>query len=301
MGWADAIPGWYAEHGRHGLPWRRTRDPWDVLVSEVMLQQTSVGRVLPRWQAFVQRWPTPEACAGATLEEVLREWSGLGYPRRARDLWASARLVAGGGWPGDEVGLRRLPGVGAYTARALLTFALGAECPPPRDVNLGRVAARAGLGVEADRTAPSRLDAELERARPAALMPRDWAYALFDLGSAVCLARRPRCADCPVRTCASRRRLEDGPAVRRRRPQPAYAGSLRELRGAVLRALLEPDPPADLASLQRRLAGLSSAATPGALERAVDGLRSDGLLPDGNPVTAAAGPRRQPRRQQLLP
>src|SRR5580692_3838372 len=142
-GWTRGLARWYEGHGRHDLPWRATADPWAILVSEVMLQQTQVARVAGRWESFLARWPTPEACAAAPLPAVLREWQGLGYPRRARALHEVATAVAAGGWPDTEAGLRSLPGVGAYTARALLVLAFGASTIPPQDVNIARVTARA--------------------------------------------------------------------------------------------------------------------------------------------------------------
>jgi len=283
--WTEDLAAWYEERGRHALPWRLTRDPWAVLVSEVMLQQTSVARVLPRWERFLDRWPSPQACAAATLDEVLREWDGLGYPRRAAALHRCATAVAGDGWPRDEAGLRALPGIGAYTARALLAFAFDAEVAPPRDVNLGRVAARAALGVEPHEVPPRQLDAVLAQSRPAHVSPREHAFALFDLGATVCTARRPRCTDCPLQGCASRPRLQDGAAVSAPRRQAPYAGSMRQLRGAVLRALLGAgDPPQDWEELRARVAHAPASARPGALEQAVEGLRRDGLL--GSPWPA---------------
>ena len=283
-GWTSGLPAWYAAHGRHHLPWRATRDPWAVLVSEVMLQQTSVARVLPRWEAFMRRWPRAADCAGAGLADVLREWSGLGYPRRARALWQTAAEVAAHGWPEDEAALRRLPGVGPYTARALLWFASGVAGLPPRDVNLGRVAARAGLGMEPHQAPAARLDAELLAARPPGMPPRDYAFALFDLGATVCLARRPRCGECPLAArCTARERLEAVSPPPPPRRQPAYAGSLRRLRGAILREMLGTDPPLDQRQLDERVRGIPAAARPGATAEALAGLRRDGLLPDDRP------------------
>jgi len=282
--WTAELSAWYEEHGRHDLPWRLTRDPWAVLVSEVMLQQTSVARVLPRWEAFLRRWPDPPACAAAPLDDVLREWGGLGYPRRAAALHRCSQAVAASGWPRDEAGLRALPGIGPYTARALLAFAFDAEVPPPRDVNLGRVAARAALGLELHDAPPRRLDEVLAASRPAHVSPREHAFALFDLGATVCRARRPLCNECPLAAaCSSRARLGDDQhrAELRARPprQAPYGGSMRQLRGAVLRALLDDAaPPSTWEELHVRVATVPAAARSGAVEAAVAGLRSDGLL-----------------------
>ena len=269
------LAAWYATTGRHDLPWRRTRDPWAVLVSEVMLQQTPVVRVLPRWGRFLERWPTPESCAAAPLDQVLREWDGLGYPRRAGALWRCAAVVARTGWPADEPGLRALPGIGAYTARALLCLAVDRPGAPARDVNLGRVAARCFLGEE---TAPgTRLDAALVAHRPPEMAWRDYTLALFDVGALLCRRRSAACGHCPLApACRSRERLAAGVDPPRRRQAP-YPGSMRELRGAVLRAMLE-HPDQSAAALERAVAGVPAAARPGAVAEALAGLRRDGLL-----------------------
>jgi A/G-specific adenine glycosylase len=285
--WTDALAAWYEEHGRHSLPWRQTRDPWAVLVSEVMLQQTSVARVLPRWEGFLRRWPGVGECADASLDDVLREWQGLGYPRRAAALHRTARAVSEGGWPRDERRLRELPGVGAYTARALLAFAFDADVAPPRDVNLGRVAARAVMGMEVHQATPKRLDEVLAGSRPRHVSPREHAYALFDLGATLCVARRPRCAECPLDGCASRERMrvvekDLGRMVERApRRQAPWHGSMRQLRGAVLREMLGDAPPATLAELRDRVAGIPAAAREGAVAEALAGLHEDGLLGTG--------------------
>ena len=277
--WTDGLDAWYARHGRHQLPWRHTRDPWAVLVSEVMLQQTSVSRVLRRWTAFLARWPAPADFAATPLDEVLRSWDGLGYPRRARNLHRAAAAVGARGWPADEAGLRALPGIGAYTARALLAFTRDdAAAPPPRDVNLGRVAARAALGVELHQAAPAVLDAVLLRSRPASTPPRDHVFALFDLGATVCGARRPRCAACPLQTCASRARLSAALPPPPPRRQAPYRGSVRELRGAVLRAMLTTPPPAGVDDLRARVGHLGAAADPHAVTAVMGALREEGLL-----------------------
>ncbi len=269
------LAAWYAAGGRHVLPWRRTRDPWAVLVSEVMLQQTPVARVLSRWSRFLERWPTPESCAAASLDEVLREWDGLGYPRRAAALWCSATMIAAGGWPSDETGLRSLPGVGPYTARALLCLAFDRPGAPARDVNLGRVAARCYLGVE---TAPgARLDAALETHRPASMSWRDYTLALFDVGALLCRRRSAACERCPLAPgCASRARLADGVEAPPRKQAP-YPGSMRQLRGAILRAMLAR-PDQSVAALERAVAALPAAARPGAVVEALAALRREGLV-----------------------
>jgi A/G-specific adenine glycosylase len=275
--WSDGLEQWFEAEGRHELPWRLTTDPWAVLVSEVMLQQTSVTRVLPRWTRFLLRWPAPGACAAASLTDVLLEWQGLGYPRRARALWLLAARVVEHGWPADEPGLRALPGVGVYTARALLAFSdLGVrDSDPPRDVNLGRVAARAALGCEPQQSTPARLDAILRDGRPRLVSVREYAYALFDVGAMHCRAR-PLCAGCPLADgCAWRARGLDAPSAPRRTQSP-YHGSLRQLRGAVLaHALRSPQPsPAEVIGAVSTVPG----ATPGRVRAAFDGLVADGLV-----------------------
>jgi A/G-specific adenine glycosylase len=194
---------WFAEN-RRDLPWRRRRDAYAVLVSEVMLQQTQVARVVPRFETWMERWPTVESLAGAGLDEVIRAWQGLGYNRRAVSLHRAARIVADGGWPED---LTELPGVGAYTAAAVRRFAW-AEPVLPMDTNVLRVIERSGMEFG-----------------PAA------AEALMDLGREVCLSRVPRCGVCP---------LADGCPARDRRYEPLrkqsrFEGSFRQRRAETLR------------------------------------------------------------------
>lgn len=198
-----ALTAWFSENGRD-LPWRRTRDPYAILVSEVMLQQTQVARVVPRYLAWLARWPTVGALAGATPADVIREWQGLGYNRRALSLHRAAKRIAAAGWPHD---LTELPGVGRYTADAIARFALGHPVLPV-DTNIRRVLERSGLSFG----------------------PRH-AAALMDLGATVCLARIPRCEACPLApVCPSRgKRFEP---LRRQGP---FAGSFRERRALVLR------------------------------------------------------------------
>ena len=183
----DALLRWYDEQGRD-LPWRRTRDPYAVLVSEVMLQQTQVARVIPRYEAWLERWPDAAALAAASPADVLREWVGLGYNRRALRLRDACVAVARDGWPVTASGLRALPGVGPYTAAAVASFAFDEQVAAV-DVNVARVSGR--LGTE-----------------PAALVPEGRAasfnHAMMDLGATICTARRARCEACPVaRLCPS--------------------------------------------------------------------------------------------------
>jgi A/G-specific adenine glycosylase len=203
---------WFAEHGRE-LPWRRTRDPYAILVSEVMLQQTQVARVVPRYLAFLRRWPTVDSLAAASPGDVIREWQGLGYNRRAINLHRAARQVAGEGWPED---LTDLPGVGRYTADAVARFAF--DWPVlPVDTNVRRVLQRTGADFG-----------------PAS------AHALMDLGATICLARVPRCETCPLaERCPSRGRRY--PAERR---QSSFEGSFRQRRARTLRRVAERALPA---------------------------------------------------------
>lgn len=276
--WSDGLVDWYRVHGRHHLPWRKTTEPWAVLVSEVMLQQTSVARVVPRWERFLARWPSPDECAAASLEEVLREWHGLGYPRRARSLWLVADAVRSGGWPADERGLTTLPGIGTYTARALLAFSdlggAGARCAP-RDVNVNRVAARAGCGCEPNGAPSGQIDQVLADGHPRQMSLRDYSYALFDVGATHCRSI-PRCAGCPLEhTCPVRHRVGfEAP----RSPQVAYRGSFRELRGAVLGTAIAT-PGLTRAALRERLSSLSSRQME-RFDEACASLVADGLLPD---------------------
>ena len=206
---------WFDAHGAD-LPWRRTCDPYAILVSEVMLQQTQVNRVVPRYEAWLERWPDVHALAAASPADVIREWQGLGYNRRGLNLHRAARAVAEHGWPDD---LTELPGVGPYTAAAVRAFALG-EAVLPRDTNVLRIEERTGHRFD-----PS------------------CGQALMDLGRTVCLARIPRCDDCPLaERCPSRgRRYEP---LRR---QSRFEGSFRQRRAAMLRLVAEsPRPLAEL-------------------------------------------------------
>jgi A/G-specific adenine glycosylase len=275
--WTRGLARWYDAHGRHDLLWRATADPWAILVSEVMLQQTQVARVIGRWESFMQRWPTPDACAAAPLASVLREWQGLGYPRRARALHDTATVVAAGGWPDTQVGLRTLPGVGAYTARALLVLAFGASTMPPQDVNIARVTARAALGKEPHDVRTVEMEEQLAIGRPRTMNARAFTYALFDAGALHCRAR-PLCHGCPLgATCASRDRVALAPPERGRR-SPRYRGSTRELRGAVLRAMLADPPPSNIDELQQRAGSPAESRTATDISLVLDTLVHEGLV-----------------------
>jgi A/G-specific adenine glycosylase len=203
----ELLLAWFDRHGRD-LPWRGTRDPYAILVSEVMLQQTQVERVAPRYLAWLERWPSPEALAAASPADVIRAWQGLGYNRRALNLHRAAAVVAERGWPAD---LTELPGVGPYTAAAIRNQAFG-EAVLPVDTNVARIQERTGHSF-----GPESLQ------------------ALFDLGATTCLARVPRCEACPLaRACPSRgRRYEP---LRRQSP---FEGSFRERRARALRLVAE--------------------------------------------------------------
>ena len=199
----DLLLAWFAENGRD-LPWRKTRDAYAILVSEVMSQQTQVERVVPRWQRWLKRWPTIEALAAAPAGDVIREWQGLGYNRRALNLHRAACVIAEQDWPED---LTALPGVGPYTAAAIRNQAFG-EPVLPVDTNVARIQERTGHTFGPDAL-----------------------QALFDLGATVCLARVPRCEVCPLAdACPSRgRRYEP------LRKQSAFEGSFRQRRALLLR------------------------------------------------------------------
>jgi A/G-specific adenine glycosylase len=255
---------WYAATARP-LPWRETTDPYRILVSEVMLQQTQVSRVEPLYRAFIDRYPTLVDLAAATAADVLTIWRGLGYNRRALHLQRAAQAVVerhGGVFPDDLDALRALPGVGDYTARAVLAFAFGRQVAPV-DVNVARVLARGVARAPLSRAAAQ----ELADAVLPAGQAREWSNAVMDLGAQLCTARRPRCADCPVAAaCAWARAGGEDPAastVVRARPQAPFAGSDRFHRGRLVDAL--------------RAGPLGHAELPQAA-RLDDGARLDGIV-----------------------
>ncbi|MFO7167423.1 MAG: A/G-specific adenine glycosylase [Chloroflexota bacterium] len=286
---------WFDRNGRD-LPWRRTRDPYRVLVSEVMLQQTQVDRVLPKYLAFLERFPTLEALAAAPTSEVIRAWVGLGYNRRAVNLQRAARAVLeehGGVFPRDAAALRRLPGIGPYTAGALACFAFEQDVAF-MDTNIRRVVRRVFADPAAE---PS--EAELLDLAGAALPPgRGWAWnqAIMELGALVCTAASPACWRCPLqqhcRDYAARREADEqaflaptSPAPRRpravaERREAPFAGSNRWYRGRIVDALraLPAGERLPLVALGPRIKPDYAPDDAPWLGALVDGLARDGLL-----------------------
>ena len=219
----EALLAWYRDNARD-LPWRHTRDPYLILVSEVMLQQTQVPRVVPAYERFVAAFPTVDTLADASLDTVLSLWSGLGYNARARRLRDAARHVAANGWPADAAGLRALPGVGPYTAAAVASFAFGEQVAVD-DTNVRRVLSRwMGEALDGNRLRSVAGDSMSGDAAT-------WNQAVMELGAIVCRPV-PECDTCPVREWCADPTLYRPPAR-----QTRFAGSDREVRGAVVRAL----------------------------------------------------------------
>ncbi len=270
-----AVLDWYEICARD-LPWRDRRvSPWAVLVSEIMLQQTPVNRVLPVWHAWLDRWPTAPALAAEPAGEAVRMWGRLGYPRRALRLHQTATAVTelhGGRIPDELDQLLKLPGVGTYTARAVAAFAFR-QRHAVIDVNVRRFVGRAVSGRDDQRTTTSRRDLELVES----LLPDDpqtaarASAAFMELGALVCIARTPRCDACPVRQKCAWLRMgsppADGPS---RRPQ-GYAGTDRQVRGRLLAVLRESDGPVHQDSLD------AVWDEPVQRNRALGGLVDDGL------------------------
>ena len=267
---------WYGRAARD-LPWRAPEaTPWAVLVSEVMLQQTPVARVLPAYASWLDRWPEPSALAAASPADAVRAWGRLGYPRRALRLHACAVAIRdrfGGRVPADVATLLELPGVGEYTARAVAAFAFGQRVPVV-DTNVRRVVAR----VIAGQGAAGPPSTTRDHAAVAALLPPDprtaarFGVALMELGALICTARRPRCAECPiVAECAwvaAGSPPYTGPTTRPQR----FAGTDRQVRGLLMAVLREADGPVPLSALD--------AVWPDPVQRgrALDSLVADGLV-----------------------
>jgi A/G-specific adenine glycosylase len=225
------------------LPWRRTRDPWAILVSEVMLQQTQALRVIPKWQEFLVAFPSPSECAAARLGDVLRLWQGLGYPRRARNLHAAAAQIASlGEFPSTLDGLLRLPGVGDYTARAVLAFAFEADAAVV-DTNIARVLARVAGRQLTSKEAQTAADEAMVRGNS-----WEWNQCLMELGAVLCRPSSPQCEVCPLNGRCAWRGCGEDPAVgsaRVSKPQARFDGSDRQARGRLMKALVTGPVPID--------------------------------------------------------
>jgi A/G-specific adenine glycosylase len=257
----DALLDWYGRV-RRALPWRATRDPYALLVSEVMLQQTQAARVVPYYAAFLARFPTAEVLAAAPARDVLAAWSGLGYNRRALALQAAARAVAAAGWPED---LATLPGVGPYTAAAVGSFAWDRQVAAV-DTNVRRVISRWDGAVPAPRALAARAAEWLPAGRAA-----DFNQAMMELGATICTPRAPRCGDCPVApgcaTCAAGGPVPAPPIAPSRRA-PRFEDTDRWARGRIVAALVAGEGlPGEVAGERR--------------ERALAGLERDGLVVRG--------------------
>ena len=276
---------WYDENARD-LPWRRREaTPWSVLVSEFMLQQTPVSRVLPVHEAWLTRWPTPAALAAEPSGEAVRAWGRLGYPRRALRLHAAAVAMVerhDGRVPDSYEALLALPGVGDYTAAAVAAFAFG-QRQVVLDTNVGRVLARAIGGEELPRPSVTRA----ERDRALAVLPEDeptaatWSVAVMELGALVCTATDPRCAACPVAAqcawAAAGRPAYAGPP----RKVQTWAGTDRQCRGRLLAVLRDAEGPVHRTALEAAWADVVRR------ERALAGLLTDGLAVQVGPDTFA--------------
>jgi A/G-specific adenine glycosylase len=286
-----ALLAWYAAHGRTHLPWRTTRDPYRIVVSELMLQQTQVERVIPLYEAFVARFPSFEALAAADAGDVVRAWRGLGYNSRAVRLHALAREVVerhGGRLPHDTAELRALPGIGAYTASAVRAFAFELD-DAAVDVNLRRVIHRVAFGLEHP---PQAADRDLDTLAIAAVphgAAHDWNSAMMDLGATICTARAARCLVCPLReACAAapvdpaRLAMLAREHAPRRPPQSAipYERTTRYLRGRIIDRLRDVPArePLALEELRRDLAAVVPAERLSEIPSIVDALVRDGIV-----------------------
>lgn len=279
---ARELLAWYTTH-RRDLPWRREdATAWHILISEIMLQQTPVARVLPVWERWVGLWPVPSAMAAATPGDVLREWGRLGYPRRALRLHECAGILArehGDTVPAEVETLLTLPGIGAYTARAVACFAYGRRVPVV-DINVRRVVARTVHGRGDPGPPSTRRDLE----DVSALLPADdpaaarFSAAIMEFGALVCTARTPACASCPVTECRWRSLgfpTYEGP----KRATQKFEGTDRQVRGRLMSVLRESDGPVDRARLDlawtaddvQRDRALGTLLVDGLVEQTVDG------------------------------
>ncbi|WP_010205129.1 A/G-specific adenine glycosylase [Salinibacterium sp. PAMC 21357] len=274
---SQLIREWFAENGRD-LPWRHDGfGAWGILVSEIMLQQTPVVRVIPRLEQWLARWPTPEALASASPGDAVRAWERLGYPRRALNLHAAATAITeqhAGVVPEDVPSLLALPGIGDYTARAVAAFAYGHRHPVV-DTNVRRVIARAVLGQgEAGPPSTKRDLTAMEELLPADIPEaRATNAAVMELGAIVCTARKPLCEECPVRELCQWRAAGYPPyAGKRQAIQKRFEGSDRQVRGLILAELRASDVPVTALEIDQVWADSEQRT------RALDGLLADGLV-----------------------
>jgi A/G-specific adenine glycosylase len=270
---------WFAAAGRD-LPWRRTRDPYRILVAEMLAQQTQAARAAAAWPEFLAAFPTVEALAAASPAAVLRAWQGIGYNRRALALRAAAQaVVARGGWPPDVAGLAALPGVGPYTARAVACFAFGQQVAPV-DTNVARVLVRSLAGTDPGQLGPAARQRLADAAVPDG-RAWEWASALMDLGAAHCRPR-PRCDGCPLAArCAWKALGAAAPPPRPRRPAAPFASSERRWRGAVVRALAAAPGGLDQAALAAAVEAAAADRPAGWFAGLLARLEAEGLVATG--------------------
>jgi A/G-specific adenine glycosylase len=276
-GLREAILVWYDARGR-SLPFRGTTDPYAVLVSEVMAQQTQISRVAPAWTAFMIAFPTIAVLAAASPADVLRTWRGMGYNRRALNLWRTARVVVDehdGRLPSDVAALERLPGIGPYTARAVAAIAFGSPVGAV-DTNVRRVLGRA-IGGAIDAFPSSELQRVADAAVPAD-RPADWTHALMDVGATFCRTTRPLCGECPALAFCRYAAVSPaagrvGAVSRGSSPAPRFTATSRWLRGRILDRLREVEG-AGWVVVEAPIGGHDRAAIVAALE----GLALEGLL-----------------------
>jgi A/G-specific adenine glycosylase len=277
----EPVLAWYSAHARD-LPWRAPdATPWAVMVSEIMLQQTPVSRVLPAYQAWLTRWPSPAALAADPPGEAVRQWGRLGYPRRALRLHETATIVTRdneGQIPSSLEQLQALPGVGRYTAAAIAVFAFGRR-HPVLDTNVRRVLTRLSSAQQFPAPAPSAAEYRFAES----LLPADasvaarWSVAVMELGALVCTSATPRCAACPLATACAWRAAGQ-PASTTKRPVQRYDGTDRQCRGRLLAVLRDSATPVPLLDFDAVWPDTTQRA------RALDALVADGLVdprPDG--------------------
>jgi A/G-specific adenine glycosylase len=288
----ERVLAWFAEAGRD-LPWRATRDPYRVLVAEVLAQQTQAARAAEAWPRFLERFPDVRALAAAAPAEVLRAWQGLGYNRRALALRRTAQAVEErGGWPATVGELAALPGVGPYTARAVACFALGLPVAPV-DTNVARVLARSLTGADpaqltpaarqrlADQAMPPPADGPADPATPDP-SGRAWAWssALMDIGALHCRPR-PRCDGCPLETTCRWRALGPAAPPPRPRSQAPFASSDRRWRGAVVRTLAAAPDGMDRADLAEAVQAAAADRPAGWFDGLLARLETEGMVTEG--------------------